>query len=259
MSNEMNEDMVRHLVLNSLRSYRNKFKNEYGELIIAMDSKRSWRKDIFPPYKANRKKDRDKSKIDWDKIFSVISVIKQELRDNMPYKIIEVDGAEADDIIGVLCYNKKDEQILIISEDDDFCQLHKLDHVKQYAPIFKKQMLVVDDPIMFLEEHIYGGDSGDGIPNFLSDDNVLITDGVRQTPLTKKKLETLRDGTFEWSERLRRNYERNKQLIDLSNTPEHISMAILEQFENKPNTRQKMLNYFIKAKLRHLMEHISEF
>ena len=108
-------DMVRHMILNSLRMYRERFHDEYGEMVICYDSKHYWRRDYFPQYKMNRKKVRDDSSHDWDNIFECLNAIKEELTEFFPYKVVEVYGAEADDIIGVLCTGGQ-EKILILSE-----------------------------------------------------------------------------------------------------------------------------------------------
>ena len=67
--NDVDGDMVRHMVLSSLRLYRNKFLKQYGELVICCDDKDYWRKHRFPHYKASRKKDREQSTIDWNVSF----------------------------------------------------------------------------------------------------------------------------------------------------------------------------------------------
>ena len=134
------ENMVRHMILNSLRMYRGKFNGEYGELILCYDSKHYWRRDYFPQYKCNRKKIRESSNLDWDAIFECLNNIKQELKDYFPYKHLEVYGAEADDIIAALCLELEFDngKTLILSGDKDFIQLHKYVNVSQYSPITKK-------------------------------------------------------------------------------------------------------------------------
>ncbi|GAG49489.1 unnamed protein product, partial [marine sediment metagenome] len=54
-------DLVRHMVLNTLRSYRIRFGQKYGELVLCHDSRDPWRRDIFPLYKANRAKQKESS------------------------------------------------------------------------------------------------------------------------------------------------------------------------------------------------------
>ena len=190
-SNEVDENMVRHMILNSIRLYRTQFNKEYGEVILTYDSKHYWRREYFPNYKASRKKSREKDNKDWDKIFGVLNKIKAEFKDNLPYKYLEVYGCEADDIIATLCKNNQDEKIMIISGDKDFIQLHKYPNVKQYSPILKKYVNG-HNPDTYIKEHILKGDTSDGVPNVLSQDNTFV-DGIRQRPLGRKKIETWLD------------------------------------------------------------------
>ena len=259
-SKEIDENMVRHMILNSLRMYRTKYSSEFGELVLCYDSKHYWRRDYFPEYKSNRRKGREKSNLDWDAIFLCLNQIKDELRDNLPYKFIEVYGAEADDIIGVLCSEYSDE-IMIISGDKDFIQLQKYPNVKQYSPITKK-MVNGENPGGYLKEHIFKGDTSDGVPNVLSPDNTF-TDGLRQKPLAKKKIASWMEHDFEDvapNDEVKRNYQRNRKLIDLTYTPEELSSEIINTYKEAPyGDRSKLLNYFIQKRLRNLTESIGEF
>ena len=259
-SKEIDENMVRHMILNSLRMYRTKFSSEFGELVLCYDSKHYWRRDYFPEYKSGRRKSREKSDLDWNAIFLCLNKIKDELRDNMPYKFIEIYGAEADDIIGVLCSEYSDE-IMIISGDKDFIQLQKYPNVKQYSPITKKSVNG-ENPGGYLKEHIFKGDTSDGVPNVLSPDNTF-TDGLRQKPLTKKKIASWVEHNFEDvapNDEVKRNYQRNRKLIDLTYTPEELSSEIINTYKEAPyGDRSKLLNYFIQKRLRNLTESIGEF
>ena len=264
-SKEVEEDTVRHMILNSIRMYRQEYKEEYGEPVLTWDSKHSWRKDYFPQYKAGRRKGREKSSLDWDKIFTVLNNIKQEIKENLPYKNLEVYGAEADDIIGVLIKDPKKwftEKRMIISGDKDFIQLQKYPFVQQWSPITKKTINGYD-PNVYIQEHILKGDTSDGIPNVLSPDNTF-TDGLRQRPLSRKKIETWvgenAKNISSWNDEVKRNYQRNSMLIDLTNTPDDIETKILEEYKNSPSgNRKKLLNYFIKNRLKTLTESIGEF
>ena len=264
-SKEVDEDTVRHMILNSIRMYRQEYKEEYGEPVLTWDSKHSWRKDYFPQYKAGRRKGREKSSLNWDKIFTVLNNIKQEIKENLPYKNLEVYGAEADDIIGVLIKDPKKwftEKRMIISGDKDFIQLQKYPFVQQWSPITKKSINGYN-PNVYIQEHILKGDTSDGIPNVLSPDNTF-TDGLRQRPLSRKKIETwVGENTKNipsWNDEVKRNYQRNSMLIDLSNTPDDIETKILEDYKNAPSgNRKKLLNYFIKNRLKTLTESIGEF
>mgnify|MGYP001267960595 CR=1 FL=1 len=264
-SKEVDENMVRHMILNSIRMYRQEYKEEYGEPVLTWDSKHSWRKDYFPQYKAGRRKGREKSSLDWDKIFTVLNNIKKEIRENLPYKNLEIYGAEADDIIGVLIKDPKKwftEKRMIISGDKDFIQLQKYPFVQQWSPITKKSVNGYD-PTVYIKEHILKGDTSDGIPNVLSPDNTF-TDGLRQKPLSRKKIETWIGANEEYipfaSDEVRRNYQRNSMLIDLSNTPKDIEEKILDEYKRSPSkNRKKLLNYFMKYRLKELTENIGEF
>jgi len=258
---QIEENMVRHMVLNALRSFKVKFGDEFGELVVACDNTNVWRKQIYPYYKANRKKSQEKSELDWKSIFECLNKIRQELKDNFPYRIIDVESAEADDVIATLVKYKHDEQnIIIMSGDKDFIQLHKYDGVQQYDPV-RKRKIAHDNPKRYLVEHILKGDSGDGIPNVLSPDNCFVV-GERQKPMTAKKIAqylTSDPSTIE-DPIVLRNYHRNQQLIDLSFVPSYIEDKVLEQYDSqRGKDRSKLMNYFINNKLKNLMEHMSEF
>jgi len=265
---ELSEDLVRHMVLNSIRGINKKFRKDYGELVIASDGKHSWRKQIFPNYKANRKKNREQSGHDWETIFDVINRIKSELIEFMPYKLIEVETAEADDVIAVLIRKMEKivgpnhaKKILIVSGDKDFIQLHN-EWVKQYNPILNKYVGKDETPSIYIKEHILKGDRSDGVPNILSDDNVFV-EGRRQRPLSKKKINELICAGFlhtVLNDEEQKNYDRNRKLIDLTCIPQELEEKIKSEFDNiKVATRDKILNYFISRKLKTLIEVIDEF
>ena len=253
------EDMVRHMILNSLRMYRMKFCDEYGELILCYDSKHYWRRDYYPEYKHSRKKGRQASSNDWDAIFEVLNAIKAELKEFFPYKFLEVYGAEADDIIAALAGELEFDsgKTLILSGDKDFIQLQKFRNVTQYSPITKKFVNGVD-PYTYLDEHVLKGDSSDGVPNVLSPDNTFV-DGIRQKPLSKKKIQAMIAGDFP-NDEVKRNYQRNKKLIDLKESPPELYIDILKEYQEAPDgDRSKLLNYFTQKRLRNLVESIGEF
>ena len=256
---EVDIDMVRHMVLNSLRMYRSKYHKEYGELVLCCDGRHSWRREHFPQYKASRKSNREADSKDWTQIFGCLDTIKSELKEFFPYKYIEIEDAEADDIIGFLA-KTQGIPIMIISGDKDFIQLQVKENVKQYSPITKK-MIIDKDPAKYLKEHIMRGDSSDGVPNFLSSDNSIV-DKIRQTPITKKKIELWIDQDPEdfCNEEQLRNYHRNMKLIDLRYTPSNIVDQVGKQFNEVPKgKRSELLNFFIERKLNNLIQDIGEF
>ena len=258
-SKTIDESMVRHMILNSIRMYRKEHHSEYGEVVLTWDSKHSWRRDYFPEYKAGRRKGREESDLNWDDIFGTLNKIRNEIKENFPYKYLEVFGAEADDIIGFLCEENKDEKIMIISGDKDFIQLQKYSNVTQWSPITKKQVNGFD-PTIYLKEHILKGDTSDGVPNVLSPDNTF-TDGLRQRPLSRKKIQSwLVGGGSDWNDEVKRNFQRNLTLIDLSKTPEELKNQIRLEYNNASHgDRSKLLNYFMIYKLRELTDNIGDF
>jgi len=263
--NDVDEDLVRHMVLNSLRGYRSKFSDEYGELVLCYDSKKYWRREFFPNYKGNRKKDREKSGLDWPLIFDTLNNIRDEIKEIFPYKVVEVEGAEADDCIASIVQHIAEtpnefEKVLVLSGDKDFIQLQKHSFVKQYSPVLKK-FVDGQDPTLYIKEHILKGDRSDGIPNFLSPDNTFMDD-LRQKPLAKKKIETWVDLDPEdfCTEEMLRNYQRNKTLIDLDCIPSDLKDRILDEYQKPPKgDRSKLLNYFIQKRLKNLMQDIGDF
>ena len=258
------EDLLRHTILNSIRMFRNKFIKDYGEMVICCDDKDNWRKEIFPEYKANRRKNRENDITDWKTLFELLHEMREDLTKYFPYKVMHVDSAEADDIIGVLVAERQNRfpspPTLILSSDKDFIQLQKYPNVDQYSPLTKK-FLNTDNPDNFLREHILRGDTSDGVPNFLSSDDTFVTD-KRQTPLSKKKVSVwseLEPDVFCQGEQLR-NFRRNEMLIDFTKIPEWLQINIDDEYVNQPEVgRSRLFNYFIKYKLKNLMEHINEF
>lgn len=259
----LSEDLVRHMVLNSLRSYKTKFSKDFGELVLCYDDKHCWRKDYFPYYKQNRKKARSESSLDWNELFDILTKIQNELEENFPYKVLKIDGAEADDIIAILSNKISStpnlyEEILIISGDKDFIQLHQSDNVKQYSPTLKK-FIVDENPEQYKFEHIIRGDKGDGVPNVLSQDTVFVED-LRQRPITKKKLTEWKENGIPEGE-IKRNYQRNKTLIDFDSIPNELGELIYNMWVDKitQNDKSKILPYFMKHRLKELTEKLGDF
>jgi 5'-3' exonuclease len=255
------EDLVRHMILNSLRLYKQKFGSVYGDLVIACDDKNYWRKSLFPYYKAGRKKVREESSIDWSALFEILNKVRQEVKDNLPYLVLQVESVEADDIIATVCRNTYDD-VLILSADKDFIQLHN-DKVIQFDPIRKKN-IKVDRPDLYLKELVIRGDSGDGVPNAMSPDNALV-DGIRQKKIMKSKVEEW--VKLSWDqllkvEELQTGIVRNKKLIDLSEIPDPIVDRILDHYYSQLNEMPKkinIINYFQQHRLASLMENVNDF
>ena len=263
------EDLVRHLVLNNIRYYRTRFIEKYGEVVICCDSRHYWRKDYFPNYKANRKIDRKKSEYDWDFIFETLNTIRSEIKDNFPYKVLEVYGAEADDIIAVLTQQRASENNVIVSSDKDFIQLHWV-NIDQYSPVTKK-MLTHPFPKQYLSEHILKGDRSDGVPNILSPDDTF-TENKRQKPMRKAVIAEVLDQMIAFDaqdlymlakcpkDTWMRNWQRNETLIDLTKIPSPVVHDILIEFDEvKVGDRSNLFNYFVEKRLNNLVENLGEF
>lgn len=260
---EIEENLLRHMVLNTIRSLRIKFGHEYGEFIICCDDKKVWRKDVFKYYKANRKTDREKSEINWTEVFTYLNKIKAEIKEFLPYRVIQVEGAEADDVIGTLTNANGSmlntgNKILILSGDKDFGQLQVFGNVKQYDPVQKKE-IKHSDPIKFKRELILKGDVGDGIPNILSADDCLVNK-VRQKPVRLDRFTHIINPRQEFEGEQLRNWIRNEQLIDLSHIPSDIREKVISEFVAQSNKdKSKIFNYFISYKLKLLIESIGDF
>ena len=257
------EGLIRHMILNSIRMYRQKFHKEYGEMVVVADGMNNWRKEAFPQYKAARKKNREESSIDWNEVFRIINLVREEIQANFPYKVMHEDGCEADDVIAQLALETQEfgkyEPVMIVSADGDFKQLQVHNNIKQFSPLLKK-FVVEKNPRLYLKEHILKGDSGDGVPNVLSDDNVFI-EGRRQGVLSAKKKAALLDDPRALGDEVYRNYQRNQQLIDLTNCPQSIKESIINTFEQQDpwGNRPKVFPYLVQKRCKLLIECVGEF
>lgn len=254
------ENIIRHIIINQLRLIKTKTK---AELVLCYDGANNWRKQKFQYYKQNRKVLRESSSVDWNNMFKVLDKIREELAQNFPYKVLHVDTAEADDIIAVICKNITDP-IVIVSSDEDFLQLQRYTNVSQYS-LIKKAILKSMEPEKDLFEHILRGDPTDGIPNYLSDDDCMINESKRQTPLRQKLIDSLwqdkLDGIpfFDAPDRFK-NFHRNKELIDFTKIPQNIQKEILDKYNStKPADKSKIMHYLASNGMNVLLEHITEF
>jgi hypothetical protein len=258
----IDESLVRHMILNTIRTYVKKFKESHGpEVVIACDNKNYWRREIYPHYKSNRKKAREASGHDWNTIFECLNKIREELRDHSPYKVISVDTCEADDVIATLVQKYSSTQkIMILSSDKDFAQLQRYTNVEQYSPILKKY-IKEPLPLLQLKQLIIRGDKGDGIPNILSADDVFVSGG-RQKPITEAKIigwmnQEAKDFC---NDEMLRNFSRNEMLIDLMKIPERLANEILHTYESAiGHSKQDFLNYMIANRLKNLIEVLDDF
>ena len=261
---EVDENLLRHMFLNSLRFNRKKFYKEYGEIVLCIDNKDVWRRDYFPYYKANRRKSRDESELDWNKLFEIIHRIRGEIAEFFQYKVVSVERCEADDVIATVIHeygselNIGSEKFLILSGDKDFIQLQVYANVDQYNPV-RKQWVRNASPNKYLQEQVLKGDVGDGVPNILSPDNCLAI-GERQRPMTAKRITSFVTEPEKMDEETRLRYNRNKKMIDLSQIPQELKDQILEEYnKDKEIGREHLFNFFVKKKLKNLITDIQDF
>jgi 5'-3' exonuclease len=262
----IDENLIRHMILNTIRMYRSKFKDKYGEVVIVADAGGNWRKEVYPEYKAKRAESREKSSIDWDEAFRIIGMVREEIKENFPYKVIHQWGCEADDTIAEIVKWTQEfgnhEEVMIVSADKDFKQLQKYDNVRQFSTVTKK-FVDESNPRLYLAEHILKGDAGDGVPNVLSDDKCLL-EGRRQNVLSKKKKEALLKDPKALGEEIYRNYLRNKKMIDLTESsacPESIRKEIINNFEQQDpwKNKSKVFPFLIQKRCKLLLESVQEF
>ena len=265
----LDENFIRHTILNSLRMYKKKFK-DYGEMVIVSDAGGNWRKDVFPEYKAKRKSSREDSKIDWEEVFRITHMVREEITENFHWRVIHQWGCEADDVIATLCQQTQEfgnyEPVMIVSADHDFKQLQVYDNVKQYSPLQKKFVVAEPSATEYRLEHIIKGCSGDGVPNVLSDDDTFIDESKRQTPMSKKKLQMLMENPRSLGEQVYRNYIRNEKLVSLTDKkhdlPESVRSEIINTFEEQKDrwhNKGKIFPYLVQKRCRLLLESVEEF
>jgi hypothetical protein len=272
-------DLVRHMIVNSIRANKVKFAEEYGQLVICTDGRDSWRKKVFPHYKFRRKAAKDNGPFNWAEIMTILNQVRDELYGYFPYTLIHETGAEGDDVIATLVERhstlpvdassglfeeKEHEPVLIISGDHDFVQLQRYPFVKQWNPIKKKWVEAEDGPDAVLKEHIICGDDGDGVPNMLSADDSFSNPTGRQRPMRKANVAIWKHqpvATFANTPELMRNYQRNELLVDLRKTPQEIKDRIIKSFEFQQGkrNRSKLLNFFAKHNMVGMMGSLSDF
>jgi hypothetical protein len=268
------KNLIRHVTLSTLKSYKKKYGKEYGELVICCDGRKYWRREIFPHYKANRKKAREASDLNWTLIFDTLSEMRDDIAKHFPYKVIHLDRAEADDVIAVLAKHTQEndliqeglieepQKVLILSSDGDFIQLQKYKNVTQWSPMQKKQIKANAKELheKKITHIVKAGD--DGIPNILSKDDVFVI-GERQKPVSAKRLQEFLELGYDAckNDDERRNWHRNVKLIDFDHIPEDVSTEIIDTYVNNKPTGDKMsiMNYLIEKKCRLLLDELEDF
>jgi hypothetical protein len=269
------KNLIRHVTLSTLKSYKKKYGKEYGEMVIACDGRKYWRKEYFEHYKASRKKNREASDLDWKLIFDTLSEMRDDIAKYFPYRVIHVERAEADDVIAVMTKHLQDneliqeglveepQKILILSSDKDFKQLQAEWNVKQWSPMQKKYVTATKSEIReWMTEHVAKGDAGDGVPNVLSSDDVFVK-GERQKVMSAKRLEEFLEKGIDAcrNDQEKRNWQRNLTLVDFSYIPEDVHNEIVNAYLNTKPNKDKMLimNYLMEHRCRLLLDEIEDF
>jgi hypothetical protein len=269
------KNLIRHVTLSTLKSYKKKYGKEYGELVICCDGRKYWRKEFFEFYKGMRKSNRDKSDLDWKLIFDTLSEMREDIAQHFPYRVMHIDRAEADDIIAVMSQYLQEnlliqeglveepQKILILSSDKDFKQLQLYPTVKQWSPMQKKYITATKKEIIEHKiEHIVKGDTGDGVPNILSKDDVFMK-GERQKPVSAKRLQEFFDNGYSAcrNDEERRNWHRNSTLVDFEHIPPDVKESIIVAYiSNKPKgDKMSIMNYLMEHRCRLLLDEIEDF
>lgn len=267
--------LLRHMILASILAYKGRYSSKYGDIVIACDHAEYWRRDVFPYYKGDRKRKRESSKLDWDFIYSALRTIKDELKEVFPYRVLEVRGAEADDIIACLVkysqtndleqvglFKEDPQPILIVSSDGDFVQLQKHKNVDQYSPMQKKWIKPKDSIHKYMIEHICTA-SDDAIPNICSPDSTIAEGVARQKSFKRDRLNDFFEKGIDAcaSDEERRNYLRNQQLIDFDFIPQDVNDRIIEAYQVEPEKKSynRIMNYLMKNRMKNMIENIQEF
>lgn len=247
--------------------------SKYGTLVIAADSskRKYWRTKEFEYYKAGRYQKDDDSKLSVkdletrEKLKRLPYEIEPIIRKAFPFYFIKSEEAEADDVIATLISYFFNEKHVILSSDKDFIQLQKYD-VDQYD-LTRSRWLKSKTPDLDLQEKIFRGDGGDGIPNVLSDSDTLVNQAKKQKRMTQKQLsylfnlnwEKLAKDEKEKDSQLVQRYLENKKLIDLSETPLHVREDIMKQYFDYGELKNGVMNYCLKSKSGFIFENISLF
>ena len=261
------KDLIRHVALSSIKSYKKKYGKKYGDIVIACDGRGYWRKEAFKYYKAQRAAGREESDLDWGMVFDTLSEIRDDLKQHFPYKVLHLDRCEADDVIAVLAKLTQEfgrfEEVMVVSSDKDFKQLLQYDNVAQFSPMLKKQITVNKKQLReWMIEHIVKGDSGDGVPNILTVDNAIV-DKIRQTPVRAARLAEFQKLGIDacQNDTERRNWQRNEMLVSFDHIPQDIADMIIEAFDAaKPGgNKTSVMNYLIRNRCKLLLDEVDEF
>jgi 5'-3' exonuclease len=218
---------------------------------------RSWRKDVYPQYKAHRKvaesslteAEAEENKMFWE----TYDMFTTFLREKTNVSVLRHERAEADDLIARFIHLHPNDEHVIISSDTDYVQLIA-DNVKQYNGVANqlitlegyfddkgkpvkdkktKEPKLLGDPQFHLFEKIMRGDAGDNV--FSAYPGVRTKGSKNKVGLIEAYADRTKQG-FNWNNmmlqrwadpdgnefRVKELYERNKLLIDLTAQPDEI-------------------------------------
>ncbi len=260
--------MAFHITLNSIKKAWQDFG---GTHVVFCLEGRSWRKDYYEPYKRNRSdaraaltpKEQEEDQLFWESF----DKFKEFITDKTNCTVLQHPELEADDLIAGWIQSHPDAKHVIISTDSDFVQLISPNvsqyngvqehHITHEGIFDKKGKIVIDnktkepkaipDPKWLLFEKCIRGDSSDNVFSAYPK--------VRKNKLEDAFKDKDSKG-FAWNNlmlqrwvdhngeehRVLDDYERNRQLIDLSHQPDHIKTKILstiaENIDKKKNVSQ---------------------
>jgi 5'-3' exonuclease len=159
-------DMYFHLMLKSLIGIKKLTGVKSDKVVLCIDGN-SWRKQLYPEYKAHRKtkRDKEKSEFDWKEFFKVTDELLSIIEKTTKIKVLRSPNAEGDDSIFVLSKYLSDRNIqsVIVSSDKDIKQVLRHDNVEMYDPILREYITGYDTKSLLT--HVLQGDSGDNIPS----------------------------------------------------------------------------------------------
>lgn len=271
--------LIRHMVFSMILNLKQKLGKSYGKIILCCDSRRYWRREYFPYYKGHRSHSKDESPFDWQLVYDVMDQLKKDIAENFNYQVIDVSGAEADDVIACLTkylseneleegglFGGNPQKICIVSSDGDFCQLQKYDNVVQWNNQHKK-WVSEPNPKKYLIEHIIRGDGGDNIPSVLTsnkwaEDRANNVKAARAKSITEAQFERLSTTKLDdLPENEKSNWIRNRTLIDFDYIPPEVNDAIIDAYKNyeQKGSKAKIMNYFLKHKMKVMFSNVGEF
>jgi hypothetical protein len=192
---------VTYLYLIQVISYLKKLGVTLEDKVIIAQDFGSWRKEIDPLYKAQRKAAREaqEDKDFWDEMFKEFNEYFPKLEVSLPWHFIKIYKIESDDIASCAVRFIDAEEKILVSTDEDWQMLCTLPNVKIFSP-YSKKFKIIKNPEKILLKKIHGD----------------ISDNLLTVPKTEA----------EW--------EKRKTIVDLINLPQHIEAIIRPVIESLP-------------------------